>query len=176
MNVYEEGEKLAELAVRLGMSRTSLKELQWMIATRKDRKGIENYIRRQSVRIWCKRFADYLLELLDKCQGDLDTFSRIVGIAHATYEYYEKKPVMEKLSANRKAIENVIRRFADERRLGRWDVSIIGDTLRVRFEKGVRDRRRAKALAGELKRRLLREVWELGRVKFNIHVEEMGEG
>ena len=169
MNVYVEGEELARLAVRKHVGRTALNNLLWAINVRKDVAGVESYIRMQSARdVWGIEFARYLLDLLRKCGNDLGVFSRIVAIAHSTYEYYRTKPVMEALLQHKEQLLNVIGAFLASRNLGReCDISIRGRTLKVFIERDIGRGERGR-LAGQLRRTIERRIPALRGVNFNI--------
>jgi len=174
LNVYVEGEKLAELAVKMHVGRKALNNLLWAINIRQDVAGVESYIRMQSARdVWGLEFARYLLELLERCGGDLRAFARIVAIAHSTYEYYRAKPVMELLLQHREELLDAIRAFLASRGLGeRCDVSIRGDTLKVFVDRDIRRGDRG-WLARQLQRVIRERIPALRKAKFNIEFDRL---
>ncbi|RLF07151.1 MAG: hypothetical protein DRJ69_07425 [Thermoprotei archaeon] len=169
-----EGEELARLAVEKHVGRTALNNLLWVINVRKDVAGVESYIRMQSARdVWGIEFARYLLDLLRKCGNDLSVFSKIVAIAHSTYEYYRTKPVMEALLRHKEQLLDIIRAFLASKNLGKeCDISIRGKTLKVFIKQGI-ERRKRGDLARQLQKAIKRRIPALGRVKFNILFERV---
>ena len=177
LDVYIEGEKLARFAVQNRVRKEQLDILR-QIAHIRNKKGIELWIKRQPTRRkppfrW--RFARGLLELLDKCPNTI-VFARIVGIAHAIYDWAKVEPAIKCVEDSMDEIRKVVHEYVHEHNLG--DVEYIeldskcdGEftiMILVRFKGRPRNKEAiGRALHGELRRR----VRKLINIKFRVEVE-----
>ena len=174
LDVYGEGERLAEMAVREGVGRKQLKTIVNLCKTR-GKKGIDSWIKRQISRgLFSYEFGIHLKGLLERAER-IEDFQRTVGVAHEMTSWFQVKPVMEVLYKNRQAILRELREYCGYRGYGKADLRIYADKsggvqLKVYMERPPRDRG---AAARDAMVRLTSRLPELRRLKFKIWIDEL---
>ena len=174
VDVYAEGEALAEMAVKEGVARKQLTMLRDLSQVR-DKRGIRNWIRRQTargVRVWSYEFGRRLEEVLDKCP-DTVTFSRIMGIAAQSMDWFECEPIMSTLYEAMPEIRRVLREYSGYRGYGAVDVKIHGKQLTVFFERARGDFR---SIARDVAGLLRRNIPSLRNLGFTVYVVKLEGG
>ena len=174
LDVYVEGERLARFAVQNRVHKEQLDILR-QIALIRNKKGIELWIKRQPTRRkppfrW--GFAKGLLELLDKCPNTI-VFARIVGIAHAIYDWAKVEPAIKCVEDSMDEIRKVVHEYAHEHNLGdveyvELDSKCDGEfliTIVVRFERRPPDE---EAAGRTLHYKLCERVRRLKKIRFFV--------
>ncbi|RLE40064.1 hypothetical protein DRJ16_07530 [Candidatus Woesearchaeota archaeon] len=171
VDVYAEGEALAEMAVKEGVARKQLTMLRDLSQVR-DKRGIRNWIRRQTargVRVWSYEFGRRLEEVLDKCP-DTMTFSRIMGIAAQSMYWVECEPIMSALYEVMPEIKRVLREYSGFKGYGDVDVRIYGKQLTVFFEKVRGD---LGSIARDIAGLLRRSIPSLRNLRFTVYIRKL---